>query len=144
LGFILSPIKKLIRKAILSSTGELFKRQENFNSHLVRLLNRQTEFITQISKLFPQINTILASQREMNLHLVSFCNQINFREDVLTIKSQHTEELIRELYRRMDNLYIVSNLAYILEEKVKKLEKELKTERDSMGEFLSQSTTQTQ
>jgi hypothetical protein len=89
-----------------------------------------------------QLNSIIAKQREMNLNFVSFCNQINFREDVLTIKSQHTEELIRELYKRMDNLFVVSNLAYVLEEKLKKLQKELNAEKDAMSRDMLHSRNQ--
>ena len=125
---------------VLSSIGELFTRQEQFNSRLVRVLNYKTELIdhliqttNQIAQIINQMNTVIARQRELNLNLVTFCNQVNFREDVLTIKSQHTEEFIRELYRRMDNLYVVSNLAYILEEKIKKLQEQLETERESIN-----------
>lgn len=142
LSYFLIPFKKILRKTILSSIGELFTRQEQFNSHVVRLLNRQTELTNQIAQVINQLNPIIAKQREMNLNLVSFCNQVNFREDVLTIKSQHTEEIMRELYKRMDNLYVVSNLAYILEEKVNKLQEELKAGRESIEKQYSHTKNQ--
>ncbi|OGL49377.1 MAG: hypothetical protein A2161_11385 [Candidatus Schekmanbacteria bacterium RBG_13_48_7] len=143
LRFILNPFKKIIRKIILSSIGELFSRQEQFNSHLVRLLNRHAVVMNHVAKIMDQVNSSISKQREVNQNLVTFCNQINFREDVLTIKCQHTDELIRELYRRMDNLYVVSNLAFILEEKVKKLQQDLEIERESMNQLISLSRNQT-
>lgn len=126
LGVLLNPLKRFLRKAIIGNVGRLFNNQEQFNSHLVRVLNKYSELVDQIE---PAIE-ILGKQREFNKNMVSFSNQVNFREDVITIKTQRLEELIRELYRRMDNLYVVSNLVYVLEEKIKKLESELKQKQE--------------
>jgi len=136
IGSLLKPFKTIIRKIILSSIGELFSKQEQYNSHLVRLLNRHSVIVNHVGNIMDQVNASICTQREVNQNLVTFCNQINFREDVLTIKSQQTEELIRELYRRMDNLYVISNMTYILEEKVARLRTELDEERKSMSKIL--------
>ena len=142
LGMILNPFKRIVRKTILSSIGHLFTRQEQFNSQMIRMINSQTFLLNQLLQIIQQLNGIIARQRELNLNFVSFCNQVNFREDVLTIKSQHTEELIRELYRRMDNLFVVSNLAYILDEKVKKLQEDIKSERQILSQEVLQGRNQ--